>query len=256
MRLSDVLSKPINSDFKQIETIVNKNVLEKGEMIKTTIGKIGLNYYCKNCKDMRTFNSESQAILNIINNKLAIVNSLLFCSICESWLNVSFLIEFQNEININSPNVKIKKIYEMPNGNYKSDAFNFLFNKADLAYNLDLGSGSIIYLRKIFELIVREIASINGISLLNKNDKRKTFKDLLNEVENKCKIIPIEFTENKYKLFSDLSNIIHGEFDEDLAIKKYPDFKRLIIGILDNIKNKKELSKSLTNLGWNEEGVA
>ena len=76
----------------------------------------------------------------------------------------------------------------------------------------------------------------------------------------KCHIIPKEFSETGYRLFSELSEVVHGNSDEETSLKKYSALKRLVIGILDNVKNNETLIKNseeilqkIRELGWNDE---
>ena len=57
MRLSDVLSKPITTDYVQIEGFLSSRKLKTGNSKKIAVGKVALNYYCNNCNDQRTFYS-------------------------------------------------------------------------------------------------------------------------------------------------------------------------------------------------------
>ena len=74
---------------------------------------------------------------------------------------------------------------------------------------------------------------------------------MLQEVDRQCAIIPREFSENGYRLFGELSDIVHGEYNEDLALSKYESLHRLIVGVLDNVKNNNELMTAVGLLGWN-----
>ncbi len=42
--------------------------------------------------------------------------------------------------------------------------------------------------------------------------------------------------------------------NEEIALKKYPDLKRLVIGILEKVKNNVELLQAVKNLNWNNNG--
>ena len=55
MRLSDVLSKPITTDYVQIEGFLGSRKLKTGNSKKIAVGKVALNYYCNNSGDQRTF---------------------------------------------------------------------------------------------------------------------------------------------------------------------------------------------------------
>jgi hypothetical protein len=136
--------------------------------------------------------------------------------------------------------------------------FSESLEKSQRAHRDGLGAGAMVYLRKIFEQITQQTATAAGIShTYDKSEKKrkKTFKDLLEEVDKKCSIIPREFSENGYKLFGELSEIVHGEYDEELALLKYESLHRLIVGILDAVRNNTELMAAVGKLGWNKGGA-
>ena len=89
---------------------------------------------------------------------------------------------------------------------------------------------------------------------MNSKEQRKTFKDLLTEVDEKCAIIPVEFSNNGYKLFGKLSDVVHGEYDEEIALEKFSAFYRLVTGIIENIKSKEEFQSAQQALGFSEGG--
>ena len=81
----------------------------------------------------------------------------------------------------------------------------------------------------------------------------KNFSALLEKVDAECSIIPIEFSKNGKRLFKELSNVVHGDFDEELGLKKFEPLHRLVIGILENVRNKEEFKDAKKALGWPEE---
>lgn len=46
-------------------------------------------------------------------------------------------------------------------------------------------------------------------------------------------------------------DVMHGSADEREASSKYPSCRRLVIGIVDNIRNNNEMSQAVAALGWN-----
>lgn len=133
-------------------------------------------------------------------------------------------------------------------------------DKADRAFSDGLGAGAIVYLREIMEGITYQVAQNENINLIGQKGKRRPFRQSLEEVDKKCHIIPKEFSEKGYRLFSELSEVVHGNSDEETSLKKYSALKRLVIGILDNVKNNETLIKSseeilqkIRELGWNDE---
>ena len=58
-----------------------------------------------------------------------------------------------------------------------------------------------------------------------------------------------------------MSEIAHGNSDEDTAIKEYEPLRRLVVGILENIqkkeagiKNNAEIKKALDSIGFSNGG--
>lgn len=111
-----------------------------------------------------------------------------------------------------------------------------------------------VYLRKVFEKITVQSAEAMGIEYpKHPGGNPRNFKDLLIKVDEQCSIIPAEFSANKYKLFQELSNVVHGEYDENLSLAKFDSLYRLVIGILDNVNNHKEILEATIALGWDDE---
>ena len=249
MRLSDVLSKDISSEFVQVDNFFGYRKSQMGKSKKINIGTVALNFFCEKCDGYRTFYSRYKADCIYVDEKKANINCMLFDK-CNTFVVVGFLIEIENSITDNLPEVRILKKYINKFDNVKLinniyGEYTDKLDKANIAFNANLGAGSIIYLRKVFELITEQMARKERIDFyyITKKGKRKkkTFRELLEEVDEKCNIIPVEFSKNKYDLFRKLSDIIHGEYDENTAIEKFDAFYRLITGILDNIKNREEL---------------
>jgi len=254
MRLSEVLSNKPTLSFKQVEGFLGKTQLLTGRQRKVQVGRIAINYYCKNCLEFRTFLSREEIYCIGVNEHLISIDSVLTCH-CGAKVQVWFLVDCDGSINGISPEVRVLKRSEklsnevLSNNELYGD-YSKLLEKAHIAHREGLGAGSIIYLRKIFEQITIQSAIASGIDCLNSKGKRKSFKDLLEEVDLKCSIIPREFSMNSYRLFGELSEIIHGDYNEDSALAKYDSLNRLIVGILENIKNNNELNKAIEDLGW------
>ena len=164
--------------------------------------------------------------------------------------------ESSNEIHNSNPKVRLlnrteKFISSVQNAKNTYGDFAELLGKAECAYRNELGAGAIIYLRKIYEKITKEAAQAAGIATLNTKNKRKTFKELLEEVDEQKHIIPAEFSNNGYQLFSELSEVAHGDnVCEEDALLKYAPFRRLVIGIIEKVKNDTELAEIKNKLGW------
>jgi hypothetical protein len=149
-----------------------------------------------------------------------------------------------------------KKVTMLTKGRYGD--YTELLEKAAIASREGFGAGSIVYLRKVFEQFTSQIAQASEIdtTFITKKgeEKRKIFKDLLTEVDNKCSIIPFEFSNNGYNLFGKLSDVIHGEYNEEIALEKFSAFYRLVTGVIDNVKNKNEFKEAMSAIGLNNGG--
>lgn len=260
MRLSGIMSKEPSDSYCTVDGFLDTN-LKIGRTKKIDVGRIALPFFCENCGDIYTFFSEDEKMVCVgVNDCTISISTVLKCQNCNSIVPVWFLIESdENTLAIQRPKVKILKrsfkLYDnVAISNEKYGVYSELMYKANQAYAEGLGAGAIIYLRKVYEQIVIETAEISSINTKTNKGKRKNFSDLLKEVDAKCSIVPKEFVEDGYKLFAELSNVIHGVFDEEVALKQFPAFYRLVIGILDNIKNNKEINEAIATLNWNEIG--
>ena len=273
-----VLNKPIGSyvatlpfiDIKkyfysEYETQDDEDMigLQNGDCVEIDAGRIALNFYCKKCEDSRTFMSPDRLHALIINENLISIDAFLQCPVCKTEIQVWFLLEVKDMFT-EEPKVKILKRTEKLSKNVselRENSFGIytdLLEKAMRASREGFGAGAIIYLRKVFEQVTSEAAKASNISTtyINSNgkEKRKNFKDLLTEVDTKCAIVPIEFSNNRYKLFGKLSDVVHGEYDKEIALEKFSAFYRLVTGIIENIKSKEEFQSAQQALGLSEGG--
>lgn len=261
MRLSDVLSKPVNDQFVQVEGFLDNKSLGVGKQRKITVGKIALNFYCKNCGDDRTFCSGDDLFCIGVNEAAISIDCVLNCPRCDSSVQIWFLVESDTDMSMPAPSVRILKRTEKLSekvlfSREQYGDFSELLEKARRAYRDDLGAGSIVYLRKILERITFQAAAAANINSLNSKGRRKPFKQLLEEVDNERSIIPQEFSANRYRLFSDLSDVIHGDYNEMEGLQKYDAFYRLVVGVIDNVRNNDEMMSAIGSLGWNNDGVS
>ena len=260
MRLSGILSKPPNDQFMQIEGFLDVKTLHTGQQREIAVGLICLPFYCMRCKDDQIFLSDEKLFCIGVNENTVSIDSVVICSQCRlSSVPVWFLVTCDKEIFSSTPNVKlIKHSYKLSDKVSLSEdsfrGFKEMLNKAQLAYAENLGAGSVVYLRKILEIITFRTAEVAGIETRLQNNNRRPFKHILEDVDREKNIIPREFSENGYKLFGELSNVIHGDSDELVALQKYPALRRLVIGVIDNIKNNQEIIEAINVLGWNSEG--
>lgn len=259
MRLFDVLSKASTLEFKQVEGFLGERQLATGKQRKIQVGNIALNFYCKNCVDARTFNSGKEIYCIVVNEHLVSIDCVLRCH-CGASVQVWFLVDCDGDISGIAPEIRVLKRSEKLSNEVMIDEERFgklsiLIEKAQQAHREGFGAGAIVYLRKAFEQITAQTADAKGIRYKKyPGGNPKNFSHLLEDVDTQCSIIPREFSTNRRKLFDMLSEIVHGENNENLALLRYDSLNRLNIGILDNVRNNTELMDAIGSLGWNDGG--
>ena len=257
----------------------DKVIINEGDFIEIQVGKIILPFYSCLCDDVVSFMSPSKLHCLVINSRMIGIDCQLTCADfsadnqkctgCIPTVQAWFLVE-SNDICSDRPYVNVvRKNYVMPShvkfSVEMSDRYSEWLAKAEIAHHNRLGAGAAIYLRSVFETLVNEIGEENGIekTFVNKWNKEqyKSFEQYLVSVDSVCKIIPEQYSENGYNLFRKLSNIAHGNCDEDTALKEYEALKCLVIGIIENvkrkraeIKNNEEIQKALIEIGFAERG--
>ena len=258
MRLGDVLSRDYTAEYVQIDGFTKTKPTYK-QPRKIEVGTVAINCNCKKCNDTRTLVSANELQLILIEEGLFSIDARLRCPACQETVAAWFLVSCEGPIESVAPKVRVIKrsIRYTENIHPLHSAYSEygeLLEKAEIAYREGLGAGSIIYLRKIFEMVTDGIADANRINILDKNGyKINNFSVRLERVTDKVDFIPKEFSDDGYRLFGELSDVVHGEFDEEEGLKKYQTLKRLVIGVLDNIKNRAEFAEARAKLGWNEE---
>lgn len=246
-----------------------------GDFIEIQIGTINLPFYSTICEDTNSFISPKKLHCLIINEKMISIDCQLKCTDfdkenskcrkCNPYIQAWFLIE-ADDIFANTPNVNlVKQNFKLPK-NIKfsieiEDKYSEWLAKAEMAYKERLGAGAIIYLRSVFEKITHEVGLNAGVKIRDKNGKILNFREALQRVDSECSIIPSIYAENGYDLFIKLSEIAHGNSDEMTALKEYEPLRRLVIGIIENvrrkneeIKNNAEIKKALIDAGLADGG--
>jgi hypothetical protein len=107
MRLSDVLSKPCSSEFAQVDGFISK-AISTGNQQKIDIGRIGLNFYCKQCNDTRTFWSNAKIYCIGVSSRQISIDCVLQCG-CGDSVAVWFLIEGYADLAGLAPEVRVLK---------------------------------------------------------------------------------------------------------------------------------------------------
>lgn len=261
MRLSDLLNDAPNTYKAQVENFLGYRLMKRGQHKNIDVGVVCRNYHCHICSQMRTYTSPTSpktlSCLMIDNNSVSI-DVTLQCPSCSANIEVWFLITGNDDLFSQSPTVSIVRCIENRQdvhsvGNSEATSIPDLFERAQIAYNDHLGSGSMVYLRQIYETLTRISAEAFGIPIQNVKGKKQNFRELLKQVDSKAHIIPTDFSANGYTLFSELSSVIHGESDEQRAMAKYEPCKTLIKGVLLNINNnnyRMQMKKAANELGW------
>ncbi len=262
MTLGDILSKAPTDEYKQVEGFLVNKKGKIGQQEKLSNCNIALNYYCNNCDDIRTFCSAGNISCIFESKTLISIDGILACN-CGATVRVWFLVESKNDITLASPEIRIlkrtekfsEKVSLIDNG-YGN--FTDSLEKAKRAAREGFGAGSIVYLRTVFESVIKQVGSKENIekTFIDKNGKErhKTTERYLKEVDEKRHIIPSEFSADGYKLFRELSGVVHGDYSEDEALQKFDAFYRLVTGVLEKIKTNRELMDAIGTLGWHTGG--
>ena len=255
MRLSEVLNNAPDTSRAQVENFLGYRRIGWGKQKLVVVGRVVRNHFCLSCGDTRSFVS-GETLSCLVTGELALsIDVALRCSGCESGAEAWFLVGCENDLYSQAPEVYLQRFTEnrrdaASDQGLHVEQIDDLFERAQIAFDDSLGAGAMIYLRKIFEAVTAQAANAVGISARRSNGKRKDFKSLLEEVDSHSRIIPLEFSENGYTLFSELSEVIHGDSDELGALQKYDPCRKLILGVVNNIRNREEFARAITTLGW------
>lgn len=250
-------------------------LVKQGDFIEIDIGRINLPFYSSKCQDTIIFKSDQILHCLIISDKMISIDCNLTCDnrnesnprcqSCKSSVQSWFLIEADN-IFSSSPRVNVVKKNHKLSEDIKlpieiGDKYNEWFAKADIAFKERLGAGSIIYLRSIFEKITFEVGTEINDRIRNTQGNiidlnKLNFRDLLEKVNNVYPIIPVIYSQNGYELFGQLSEIAHGNSDEQTALEKYESLRRLVKSVVDEVTSKKqeivnnlEITNALSEIG-------
>ena len=158
MRLSDVLSKSPQKEYLQVDGFLQGRRGNIGQQVKLSVGNIALNYFCTKCDDLRTYYSKGNLTSIFVDQNTISIDAVLECGACKCCTQVWFIVHSENDISSIAPKVKIinlgKRLTEdISIHSPKYGEYSVLLDKAELAYNNNLGAGAIIYLRKIYEKI-------------------------------------------------------------------------------------------------------
>lgn len=250
-------------------------LISAGDFIDIQIGKITLPFYSTKCNDSVSFVSPKNLHCLIISEKMISIDCQLqcmdyddsnqACKECSHCIQAWFLVG-ADDIFSATPNVYlIKQNFKLP-ANIKlpvetEDKFTEWLAKAEIAHKERLGAGSVIYLRSILEQITIKVGNDAGVDIYQPNGRTKPFNQVLQAVDAQCSIIPTIYSDNGYKLFQKLSEIAHGNSDEETALKEYEPLRRLVVGVIENvrkneeeIKRNAEIKKALAAIGFSNGG--
>lgn len=260
MRLSEVLNNAPDTSTYQIETFIRKTKIRWGQHEHIEVGKVARNYLCPICRDSRTYYSGPKLSCLITSDKSVSIDVTLRCSGCEHCtVDAWFLVESKDHLLTPSPLVTVKRFSESRQSidneldGHRRESIEDLFDRAQIAYQDELGAGAMIYLRKIFESVTEQSALAMNIAVKTKSNRRKPFKQLLQQVDEVSHIIPQEFNRPGYRLFEELSDVIHGESSEAEALIKYNPCRRLVSGIVNNIRNNRDVAEAIAELDWQQD---
>jgi hypothetical protein len=261
MRLSDVLSKAPDRAEAQVERfLLSERRLGWGKHATISVGKVTHNFHCRSCAETRTFLSGDKLSCLVVGENLVSIDATLKCSVCPSTVETWFLVASAGDLYMPAPTVRIDRYTENLRDRADrigtaSGPFADLVNRADLAYECQLGAGSMIYLRKIFEMITTEVAEISGIPTTGRKGGRVTFKDLLQRVDAERRIIPQRYSSNGYQLFSELSEVIHGDSSEEEALRRFKPCRELVLGVVEEVNRDNVFARAIDELGWGVDNI-
>jgi len=255
VRLSDVLNKAPDTSRAQVEGFLGTRRLRWGQHKTIEVGKVFRNYFCRKCHADRTFLSADVLSCLIAGERTVSIDVALRCIACESPMEAWFLVGTDDDLLARSVVVHLERFTENRRDSAgrpgaQAGLIDDLFERAQIAFEDGLGAGALIYLRKIFEAVTAETAGVIDISAKTSTGKSKPFKALLEEVDRTSHIVPEEFSKDGYRLFSELSDVIHGDADEAVALIKYDPCRQLVLGIVNNVKTKQAMRTAAATLGW------
>lgn len=261
MRLSEVLNNAPDTSRAQVENFLGDRRIGWGKHRSIAVGRVVRNHFCLSCGDIRSFVSGESLSCLMTGEQSISIDVALRCSVCESSAEAWFLVGSDNGFFSQAPLVYLQRFTEnrrdvAGNRGLQVEQIDDLFERAQIAFDDSLGAGSMIYLRKIFETVTTQVANAIGVSTLKSNGRRKPFRVLLTEVDGQSQIVPPEFSRDGYRLFSELSEVIHGDSDELEALDKYRPCRRLVLGVVNNIRNRAELAEAVATLGWQPNNVS
>lgn len=260
MRLSELLSRAPGTVPRQVEGFLDNRTLSWGKHRKIKVGRVFHNFHCKQCDAQRTFQTGDELYcLGLEDNRVS-VDATLKCIECGAAVEAWFLLSSDDDISGQAPVVRIDRYSEnlrdhadrvdVPAGQFAD-----MIKRALVAHETQLGAGAMIYLRKILESITFEVAEIVEVETLRQNGKRRPFREVLQDVNQKRQIMPQRYSSNGYQLFSELSEAIHGDSNEVDALQKFLPCMQLVLGVVEEVNRDNIFSRAIDELGWNVDNL-
>ena len=261
MRLSEVLNRAPDTSRTQVENFLGTRRVGWGQNKKIEVGRVVHNFYCRMCSDLRTFLSGDSLSCLIAGDQLVSIDTTLKCPTCASSVETWYLVASEGDIYAQAPVVYLERYTENRRDSVRgagvgAGGFDDLLECAQTAYDNQLGAGSMVYLRKIFEAVTREVATVAGISTTKTSGRPRPFRELLQEVDGQHHIIPPRFSNSAYMLFSELSEVIHGDANEEMALLKYLPCRQLVLSVINNVKGNDDIGSAIDALGWDVDNLA
>lgn len=261
MRLAELLSKPPGDEDVQVEGFLVSQRVRRGQHKLIEVGHVIRTIRCRTCGDSRTFMSGAKLSCLVVGERVLSIDAFLKCAACDETVETWFLVVSRDDLHGQAPTLRLERYVANRRESAEwtgpgADDFDDLLERSQLAYEARLGAGAMVYLRKIFETVTMQVAGVAGIPTTRPSGKRKPFRTLLQEVDAEHHIIPTLFAENGYELFSELSEVVHGDATEEMALQKYAPCRSLVRGVLQNVASNDEMRPALELLGMDGHGQA
>lgn len=177
----------------------------------------------------------------------------LKCPTCGSPVYVCYVIEYNKkqdrirnvfEDAVEGPDeYRVTKIGEHPNQeatrlhNLQKYKIRFpeeyqLLAQAERAYRNSLGAGAMVYVRKAYETLLFRVLDERSI------DRPNTFKQLLRCADDAAHIVPAALSDKAYGLFGEISDIVHGDTNDEWGLSKFENLRDVFTHILSHILEK------------------
>lgn len=249
-----MLNRAPDTSSIQVENFLGSRRVPWGTHKKVEVGRVIRNHNCAQCGHLRSFSSGEQISCLISGDSTVSIDVATKCAGCDTTMEVWFLVGCCNDLYSRAPEVYLERFsqHRRDMADQSGMGIDDLFERAQIAFDDNLGAGAMIYLRKIFETVTYQVAEATSIPTQRSptNRKKRPFKDILKNVDEVNSIVPSEFSDDGYRLFEELSEVIHGQSNEVTAINRYEPCKRLVLGVVQNIQNRSELIAAVGALGW------